>query len=60
MAIVTYDRLMAYKPHRLHFDEVLKNPQDKLAGSAYGFSRVDIKKGYPSRVSTHLHHSHQA
>ena len=47
MAIVTYDRLMAYKPHRLHFDEVLKNPQDKLAGSAYGFSRVDIKKGLP-------------
>jgi len=60
VAIELYNRLTAYKPHRLHFDEVLKNPQDKLAGSAYGFSRVDIKKGYPSRPPTCLHHSHQA
>ena len=28
----TYNRLKAYKPLRLHFEEVLKNPQDKLAG----------------------------
>ena len=58
VAIELYNRLTEYKPHRLRFDEVSKNPQDKLAGGAYGLSRVDIKKGYPSRASTCLHHSH--
>lgn len=43
----TYDRLTAYKPLGLHFDEVLKNPQDKLAERAYGFGRGDIREGLP-------------
>lgn len=47
VAMETYDRLTAYKPLHLHFDEVLKNSQDKLAGSAYGFGRGDIREGLP-------------
>ncbi len=63
VAIELYIRLTIQKSLSHYLDKVmkvLKNPQDKLAGSAYGFSRVDIKKGYPYRVSTCLQRSHQA
>lgn len=51
VAMETYDRLTAYKPLHLPFDEVLKNSQDKLAGSAYGFGRGGTKEGLPNSGS---------
>ena len=37
----TYNRLQAYKPLRQHFDEVLRNPEDKFADDLA--EKVDLK-----------------
>ena len=45
----TYNRLIAYKPLRLHFREVIRNPQDKLADELAGSLGLKVIIEQPKR-----------